>query len=71
MEQCNDKRPIDIKNVLMYLIKGYSYSTIGDIMHFSRQYIHQVYKDNKENPEFKKLYKEIDNTRKYLNRKIK
>ena len=66
----DDKKPIEVKNVLMYLIKGYSYGTIGQIFHVSRQYIQQLHKDNKNEPRFKKLYIEIENTRKYLNRKI-
>ena len=56
--------------ILKYRIKGYSLKTIGDILHLTKEGIRQIIVKNKNKPEFKKLYIEIERTNKFLNRNI-
>jgi len=59
-----------IKQILKHRIRGYSLRTIGKMFHYSRQRIHQIIKENKHEPKFKNLYKEIELTQSFLRRKI-
>ena len=59
-----------IKRILRYRIKGYSLKTIGDILHLTKERIRQIVEKHKNEPEFKKMYIEIEKTIKFLNRNI-
>lgn len=64
-----DKKKIE--TILKYRIKGYTLKTIGDILHLSRARIGKIVQANKDDPEFKNLYIEVDKTKNFLGRKIK
>jgi len=60
-----------IKKILKYRIRNFSLNAIGRIFHLSRQRIHQIINANKNNPEFKELYDQIEISQEFLKRKIK
>ncbi len=67
-EKKEDKR---IPKILWYRARGYSLSAIAQIYKLkSRERIRQIIKTNRRNPKFKKIYKEIDATWKFLNREF-
>jgi len=59
-----------IRTILKYRIKGYSLKTIGDILHLTKEGIRQIIDKNKNEPDLKKLYEEVEKTEKFLNRNI-
>lgn len=59
-----------IKRILMYLIRGYKLKPIGDILHLTKEGVRQIVERNKNEPELKKLYKEWEKTKRFLNRVI-
>lgn len=63
--------PKTLKEILKYRIKGYTLESIAPIFHIkSRQMVHKIIEENRNEPEYKKLYEEIDKTFLYLNREI-
>jgi len=60
-----------LETILRYRIKGYTLQTIGKILHLTKARIGKIIEDNKNNPEFRNLYIEVDKTKAFLNRKIK
>jgi len=60
-----------LKNILKYRARGYTLESIARKFHLgSRQKVNQIIKKHKNKPELTKLYKEIDRTYKFLNRKF-
>lgn len=59
-----------IKTILKYRIKGYSLKIIGDILHLTKEGVRQIIEKNKNEPDLKKLYEEVEKTDKFLNRNI-
>ena len=59
-----------IIRILKYLIKGCSLKTIGDILHLTKEGVRQIVEKNRNDPELKKLYKEVEKTKRFLDRKI-
>lgn len=58
------------KTILKYRIKGYSLKMIGDILHLTKEGIRQIIEKNKNEPEFERLYEEIEKTNKFLKRDV-
>lgn len=59
-----------IIRILKYLIKGYHLKPIGDILHLTKEGVRQIIERNRNNPELKKLYGEVEKTKRFLNRNI-
>lgn len=64
-------KPETIENILKHRIKAITLESIAQIYGLgSRQKVHQVIEEHRNEPRFKKLYEEIDKTFAYLNRDI-
>lgn len=60
-----------LKNILKHRIRGHTLEAIAGIFNLgSRQEVYQVLKKNKNSPELATLYEEVENTKRYLSRKI-
>ena len=64
-------RKSTIRSIIEKRARGWSYSSIAKQFHLhSREMVRLILERNKKNPEFQKLYEEIDRTFKFLSRKF-
>ena len=60
-----------IRSILKKRARGYSYAAIANQFHIkSREMVRLIIERNREKPEFKELYEQIDKTWQFLKRKL-
>jgi len=70
MKQIRKKEEKRIEKILIYRARGFSYHSIAKIFKLTTEGVRQIVMKSREYPQFNKLNIEIENTQKFLNRKL-
>ena len=70
VEQLSKKEEKRITGILIYLAHGFSYRATANIYKITAERVRQIFVKSREYPQFNNLNIEVDNTKRYLNRKL-
>jgi hypothetical protein len=70
MEQLSKKEEKRINGILTYIARGFSYRATANIYKITAERVRQIIIESRKYPQFNNLNVEIDNTKRYLHRKL-